>query len=130
MPKTFAARRGRPPEGREAKLSHLSLRISKETRRRLEAAANRSGRSLNQEAELRLMASLTAPSTMATVFAILDAMAPPTELSATQQVRAFMKDLLNAPAGEPGAQLQQEVRERMGGELALDRIRKWLEVNS
>jgi hypothetical protein len=47
-------RRGRPPEGDETKSAHLSLKISRETRSELEAAAERTGRSLNKEAEIAL----------------------------------------------------------------------------
>src|SRR5262245_29627182 len=62
------ARRGRPLKApTPGQRVGLSLRITPETKARLEKAANRSGRSLSQEAELRLELSFQSDSFQAAV---------------------------------------------------------------
>lgn len=60
-PKSAKKRMGRPTKPpKEGERVQLGLRVTPEMKRRLEAAATKRGRSLSQEAELRLEGSLAA----------------------------------------------------------------------
>jgi hypothetical protein len=124
-----ASRPGRPTLHGRAMRGSLTLRIQGSTRKALEAAAKRAGRSLAAEAELRLEISLACGSlpTAAMVFSILQAGEPPVPGTEGKQFRDFTRRVLSAAPGTTAGRLQEEVQARLG-EHGMARLRQWLEV--
>jgi hypothetical protein len=127
-------RGGRPPISGESKASWVNVRLLPSTRRGLELAARRSGRSLSQEAALRLELSLalgTLP-TASEVFGILQAAseasaAAPPVTHATRPYYDYLRRVVYAAPGTTSGRLRKQMEAEIGPE-GMAKMRKWLET--